>query len=228
VAIWGGDGSSSPRPVTPEAAELLAAGLQTTLALSLLSMALSLGVGTFIAALRVSPLGLLASLATGYVEFFRNIPLLIVLFFVLNGLPQAGVTFDFFTTGVVGLTAYTAAYVAEVVRAGLESISRGLVEASRSLGLSWLQTMRSVLLPYAFRIIIPPLGTLFIALVKNTSLCSAVAVPEILYQAEIIEGRTFNPDIFLIAGLLYLVLTMPLGAAVNLVERRFSLAGLTR
>jgi len=191
-------------------------------------MAFSLAVGTVIAALRVSPIGALSTFAAGYVEFFRNIPLLIVLFFVLNGLPHAGITFDFFTTGVVGLTAYTAAYVAEVVRSGLEAISRGQVEASRSLGLSWMQMMRYVLLPYTFRIIIPPLGTLFVALVKNTSLCSAVAVPEILYQAEVIEGRTFNPDIFLIAGLLYLVLTVPLGAAVNLVERRYSLAGVTR
>src|SRR5207245_1731624 len=115
------------------------------------------------------------------------------------------------------------AYVAEVVRAGLESISRGQIEAARSLGLSWLQTMAYVLLPYTFRIVIPPLGNLFVALVKNTSLCSAVAVPEVLYQAEVIEGRTFSPDIFLIAGMLYIGLTLPLGALVNLVERRFSL-----
>lgn len=214
--------------MTPEQTELLLAGLRTTLALSLLSMAFSLAAGTVIAALRVSPLVPLAAFATGYVEFFRNIPLLIILFFVLNGLPQAGLTLSYFATGVAGLTAYTAAYVAEVVRAGLESISKGQVEAARSLGLSWTQTMRFVLLPYTFRIIIPPLGTLFVAMVKNTSLCSAVAVPEILYQAEIIEGRTFNPDIFLIAGLLYLVLTVPLGLLVNLIERRYSLAGLGR
>ena len=187
-------------------------------------MALSLAFGTLIGVMRVSPLGPISLFATGYVEFFRNIPLLIVLFFVLNGLPQAGITFSFFTTGVVGLSAYTAAYVAEVVRAGLQSISAGQIEAARSLGLTWTQTMRYVLLPYAFRVIIPPLGTLLIALVKNTSLCSAVAVPEILYQAEIIEGRTFNPDIFLIAGLMYLVLTVPLSGLVNAVERRFSLA----
>ena len=131
-------------------------------------------------------------------------------------------------TGVVGLTAYTAAYVAEVVRAGLESISRGQMEAARSLGLTWPQMMVYVLLPYTFRIVIPPLGTLFVALVKNTSLCSAVAVPEVLYQAEIIEGRTFSPDIFLIAGLLYLVLTVPLGILANIVERRYSLSRLGR
>jgi len=211
-----------------ESTALMLAGLRTTLWLSVLSIGLSLILGTLIAVMRVSPFGLVSTFATGYIEFFRNIPLLIVLFFVLNGLPQAGITLSFFNTGVAGLSVYTAAYVAEVVRAGLQSISRGQIEASRSLGLTWLQTMQYVLLPYTFRIIIPPLGTLFVALVKNTSLCSAVAVPEILYQAEVIEGRTFNPNIFLIAGLLYLVLTIPLGLAVNALERRFSLARVSR
>jgi putative glutamine transport system permease protein len=211
-----------------ESASLMLSGLGITLWLVILSTALSLALGTLIGVMRVSPFAIISTFATGYVEFFRNIPLLIILFFVLNGLPQAGLTLSFFATGVAGLTVYTAAYVAEVVRAGLQSISVGQIEASRSLGLTWAQTMRYVLLPYTFRIVIPPLGTLFIALVKNTSLCSAVAVPEILYQAEVVEGRTFNPDIFLIAGLMYLLLTVPLSIIVNTIEQRFSLAQVAR
>ncbi len=207
---------------------LLLQGLWVTIQLAVLSILISLVLGTFIAVLRISPLGPVSAFAQGYVEFFRNIPLLIILFFVLNGLPQAGITLSFFWTGVAGLSAYTAAYVAEVVRAGLESIAKGQTEAARSLGLTWGQMMRLVLLPQALRRTIPPLGNLFVALVKNTSLASAVAVPELLYQAGVIEGRTFNPEVFIIAGLMYLILTIPLGGLVNLVERRFSLARVSR
>ena len=203
---------------------LLIEGLRTTLWLSLLSMALSLLLGTVVGVMRVSPIELVSAFAEGYVQFFRNIPLLIVLFFVLNGLPQSGIRLSFFWSGVAGLTVYTAAYVAETVRAGLQSLSAGQTEAARSLGMSWLQAQRLVLLPQAFRIIVPPLGNLFIALVKNTSLASAIGVADILYQAEVVEGRTFNPNIFLYAGLLYLVITIPLGALVNAMERRLSLA----
>ena len=200
----------------------------TTLWLSALSMTLSLLLGTVIAVMRVSPFGLVSAFASGYIEFFRNIPLLIVLFFTLNGLPSMGITLPFFWVGVAGLTVYTAAYSAEIVRAGLEAISRHLIEAARSLGLSWVQTMSYVLLPFTFRTVIPPMGSLFIALVKNTSLASAVAVPELLYQAEVIEGRTFNPDIFLIAGLMYLLITLPLAGLVNLAEQRLSVSRTVR
>lgn len=205
---------------------LLMEGLRTTVWLTILSMSLSLVLGTLIGVMRVSPFDLVSALAEGYVQFFRNIPLLIVLFFVLNGLPQTGVRLTFFWSGVAGLTVYTAAYVAEAVRAGLESLGAGQMEAARSLGMPWLQAQRLVLLPQAFRIIVPPLGNLFIALVKNTALASAIGVGDILYQAEVIEGRTFSPTIFLYAGLIYLVITIPLGMLVNAIEKRLAPARL--
>ena len=214
--------------LSPESFGLLLEGLRTTVWLALLSMGLSLLLGTLIGVLRVAPAGVLNTLAEGYVQFFRNIPLLIILFFVLNGLPEAGIRLPFFYVGVVGLTTYTAAYVAEAVRAGLASLQAGQMEAARSLGFSWTQAMRLILLPQAFRNIMPPLGNLFIALVKNTSLASAVGVGEILYQAEVIEGRTFNPNIFVIAGLIYLVLTIPLGFVVNQLERALALPSARR
>ena len=207
---------------------LLLQGLWVTVQLSVLSIIFSLVLGTVIAVLRVSPLGPVSAFAQGYIEFFRNIPLLIVLFFILNGLPQTGIRLPFYWTGIAGLTVYTSAYVAEVIRAGLQSIARGQTEAARSLGLTWLQMMRLVLLPQALRITIPPLGNLFVALIKNTSLASTVAVPELLHQAEVVEGRTFSPNVFLIAGLMYLILTVPMGGLVNLLEQRLSLARITR
>jgi len=205
-------------------------GLLVTLQLSLLSIALSLVIGTVIGVMRVAPLAPVAVFAEGYITFFRNIPLLIILFFVLNGLPASPLSLrlSFFETAVVGLSVYTAAYVAEVVRAGLQSLSRGQLEAARSLGMSWIAAMRFVLLPQTFSATVPPLGSVFVALIKNTSLASAIAVPELLYQARVVEARTFNPNVLLIAGAMYLAITIPAGAAVNLLENRMSLARLRR
>ena len=206
--------------------DLLWQGLLETLKLSLLSIALSLVLGTVVGVMRVAPLAPVAVFAEGYITFFRNIPLLIVLFFVLNGLPASpiGLRLSFFDTAVAGLAFYTAAYVAEVVRAGLQSLSRGQLEAARSLGMSWNQAMRHVLLPQTFATIIPPLGSVFIALTKNTSLASTIAVPELLYQSRVVEARTFNPNVLLLTGLLYLAITIPAGLLVNLAENRLSAA----
>jgi putative glutamine transport system permease protein len=203
---------------------LLGAGLLETLRLSAISIVLSLILGTAIGVMRVAPFAPAAIFAEGYIAFFRNIPLLIILFFALNGLPASSleIRLSFFDTAVAGLTVYTAAYVAEVVRAGLQSLSHGQVEAARSLGMSWMQAMRHVLLPQTFIAIIPPMGSLFINLTKNSSLASTIAVPELLYQSRVLEARTFNPNVLLIAGLMYLLLTLPLSLLVNYLERRLS------
>jgi putative glutamine transport system permease protein len=188
--------------------------------LSLLSILISLVLGTLVGILRVSPLAPLRVLGAGYVEFFRNIPLLICFAFIYYGLPKAGVTFPTFESGVIGLSVYTAAFVAEVVRSGLQAISAGQLEAARALGMTYLQMLRLVLMPQVFRMIVPPLGTVFIALVKNSSVASAIVVEEMMYQAEVVAGRYFYPNVFLIAGLLYLVITLPLAGLVNWAEQR--------
>lgn len=202
---------------------LLARGLRLTLWLSVASILISLVFGTLIGVLRVVPLLPLRALAEGYIEFFRNIPLLVVLFFVFNGLPYAGLRLGFAESAIAGLAAYTSAYVAEAVRAGLEAINPGQIEAGRSLGMPYLTILRFILLPQAFRMVVPPLGNVFVALTKNTSVASAIAVPELLYQAQLIESRTFAGNVFLIAGLVYLVLTIPLSGLVNAAERRLIL-----
>ncbi len=204
---------------------LLREGLLTTARLSLYAILISLVLGTVIGILRTAPLAPARVLAAGYVEFFRNIPLLICFAFIYYGLPKAGITFPTFESGVIGLSVYSAAFVAEVVRAGLQSISHGQVEAARSLGLSYVQTLRYVLLPQVFRMVIPPLGTVFIALVKNSSVASAIVVSEMMYQAEVIAGRYFYPSVFLIAGFLYLIITLPLAGVVNLAETRLRAGG---
>ena len=209
--------------ISPEYWNLIGQGVVLTLWLTLASALLSLALGTLVGVLRIAPLTLLRSLAASYTEFFRNIPLLTVLFFIYFGVPNTGLRLDKVTSAIWGLGLYTAAYVAEVIRAGLGTVSKGNVEAARSLGFNFVQTLRYIQLPQALRAAIPPLGTLLIALLKNTSLAGSIAVEELLFQSDFVANRTFNPNILLIAGAVYLALTLPTGAVVNVVERRWAI-----
>lgn len=209
--------------MSAESIDLVIRGVLVTLALTAVSAALSLVVGILVGVLRVSPRPLLRDAAALYVEFFRNIPLLTVLFFIYFGLPRTGLRLSSFSSAAWGIGLYTAAYVAETIRAGMQSIGTGQIEAARALGLSYRGMMRFIILPQALRITIPPLGTLLIALLKNTSLASVIVVEEMMYSGSVIEGRTFDPNIFLIIGILYVAINIPLGLLVGVVERRLAI-----
>jgi His/Glu/Gln/Arg/opine family amino acid ABC transporter permease subunit len=199
---------------------LFADGFWTTIRLTLLAGAISLGFGMIVALLRVSPLALARWVGTAYVEFIRNVPLLAHLFFWVYGLPFVGVLLPEFVAAFAGLGVYTAAFVAESVRAGIQGINRGQVEAARGLGLSYAKMMRLVVLPQAFAAVIPPLGNLAIAMTKNTSVAAGVTVPELLYQTQVINARTFATyPVFFTSAALYLLLTLPMGAYVSHLER---------
>ena len=202
-------------------------GFWLTIQISVLGLVGAIVVGTLIALLRISPIAPLRWIGSSYVEFFRNTPLVVQLFFLFFGLPFLGLRFspdlfeNIFRAAFVGMALYHGAYVAEVVRGGLLAVERGQIEAARSLGLSYMQMLREVQLPQTFRAVIPPLGNIGIALVKNTSLASAIGVSELLGAAETVESRTFRAEeAFIAATLLYLVLTIPLGVVVNVLERR--------
>lgn len=204
--------------------DLLFRGLLMTLWLTFASGLLSLALGIIVGVMRSAPVGFLRSIAAGYTELFRNIPLLTVLFFAyiyFGG--RAGITLDAITTAIIALGVYTSAYVGEVIRAGLLTVSKGNIEAARSQGMSFMQSMRYVQLPQAVRAAIPPLGTLIIALLKNTSLASTITVADLLFQGDLVTDRTFNPDVLLIAGALYVAMTLPLGALVSVIERRWAI-----
>ena len=140
---------------------------------------LALVLGTLLAAMRVSPIPPLRGLATFYVELFRNTPLTVVFFFVIFGLPQIDTVVSFFPGAVIAVGTYTAAFVAEAIRSGINSVSAGQAEASRALGLTFGQSLREVVLPQAFRTVVPPLGSVFIAMVKNTSIAAGFSVTEL-------------------------------------------------
>jgi aspartate/glutamate/glutamine transport system permease protein len=205
-------------------------GLWITLQLAVLSLLGSFVLGTLIALVRVSPLPPLRWVGTGYVEFFRNTPLLVQLFFLYFATPYVGIYLGSneafaFNAALLGLILYHAAYVGEIVRGGLLGVDKGQIEAARSLGLSYLGMLRYVQLPQTFRSIVPPLGNIAIALVKNTSLAATIGLADLLYAAEIVESRTFRAEeAFGAVALLFLTLTVPLGLAVNWLERRLVVA----
>jgi putative glutamine transport system permease protein len=202
---------------------LLLDGLRVTLQLAVGSVALALVLGVLVAVLRVGGPPPIRFIGAAYVEFLRNTPLLAHMFFWVFGLPFLGIRLPEFTGALLALGFYTSAFVAEAVRAGILSINRGQIEAARSLGLSYLQTMQRVVLPQALAITVPPLGNLTIAATKNTSVASSVLVMELMYQGQVVNARTFATfETFALVALLYLVLTVPLAHGVNVLEARLN------
>ena len=196
-------------------------GFTTTLSLTLMAAIGALILGTLLAAMRVSPVPPLRWFATLYVQAVRNTPLTVVFFLVVFGLPEVGVIVSFYRFAVVALTIYTAAFVAEAVRSGINSVASGQAEASRSIGMTFSQTLRLVVLPQAFANIVPPLASIFIALLKNTSIAYAFGV----FEATQAMNRLINDNgsdviaIIAAAALAYLVLALLAAALFNRLER---------
>ncbi len=197
-------------------------GFGTTLALLGIAGAGALVIGTFVAAMRISPVASLRGFATVYTEILRNTPLTLVLFFCAFILPYLGVRIDFFILAAIGLTAYTSPFVAEAVRSGVNGVPVGQAEAARSIGLGFGQTLGIVVLPQAIRMVIPPLINVLIALTKNTSVAGAFFVKELFASAQdVINIRGDEVFAILIAvAVFYLVITVTLGRVAAVVERR--------
>lgn len=196
-------------------------GFRETLILTLLAAVGALLLGTLIAAMRVSPVPPLRAAAALYVTLVRNTPLTVVFFLVVFGLPEVDVLLEFRTFAVVALTVYTAAFVAEAVRSGINSVAAGQAEASRSIGMTFGQTLRLVVLPQAFANIIPPLASVFIALLKNTSIASAFFVAEALQASQGLINRFGSSVLWVLAATAvgYLVLALIASALFSWLER---------
>jgi ABC-type amino acid transport system permease subunit len=176
--------------------------------------------------MRVQPIGWLRVVGGVYVETFRNIPLLVLLFISFAGLRRAGVPITPWVAGTASLGLYTAAYIAEALRSGVFAVGRGQIEASLSLGFTYPQTLRRVVMPQAFRTVIPALGSLVIAMIKNSAIVGAslVALPDLLKEARVVQSRTFQTDeVFFWAAVGYLLLTVTATLAFRYLERRFQI-----
>jgi polar amino acid transport system permease protein len=178
--------------------------------------------------MRLSRFRVLRWIAGAYVDFFRSIPLLLVLTYIYYGLGLVGAStglefliLDAIPAAILGLTLTYGAYSAEIFRAGIQSIHQGQMEAARSLGMSYTQAMRFVVLPQTMKVVVPPLTNELIAMIKDTALASVLAVGEILFTAREITGRIANPTPLTAAAIIYVVFTLPLIRLTARLERRF-------
>ncbi|MGI1726016.1 amino acid ABC transporter permease [Pediococcus acidilactici] len=206
--------------LTNHSAELFS-GLVQTLLCSLIALFFSLVIGSLFAIMEVLPSRLARTIGRIYVEVVRNIPLLVVTMFFYIVIPRYVPAVNGFTAGTIGLTIYTSAFIAETVRAGIQSVSGGQMEAARSNGMTFSQAMRYIVLPQAFKIVIPPLGNQFINLVKNSSVLAFVAGFDLMYVGNDIASTTFDTiNSYLVVGVLYLIITMPLSYYMRYLEKR--------
>lgn len=199
---------------------LLVRGLWLTLKVAGLSLCLALPLGIAVGLLRVARSKDLRWLGTIYVELIRGTPLLVQVMLWYFFIGQA-FGLESFGAAVAALSCFTASYIAEIVRAGIESIDSGQMEAARSLGLTHAQAMQSVILPQAIRRILPPLASEFVALVKDSSLASVVGLEELTKRAQDVQGRTYQTfEVWIMTALLYLVINLTLSFAIRLLERK--------
>jgi glutamate/aspartate transport system permease protein len=211
-------------------------GIKTTLVLSLFAWVLAMLLGVLFGAMRTAPVRIVRWAGTAYVEFFRNVPLLVWLFFWYFGapqmLPQAAQEWlnrhgAEFWSAVVGLSVYHGARMSEVIRAGIQSIPRTQFEAAVSTGLSVVEAYRYVILPIALRLIIPPATNESLNLLKNSSLALTIGVAELTFMTRQIESYTARAFEALTAGtLIYLTLCLGIAAVMGRVERSFQIPGL--
>ena len=212
--------------ITFENLEYLVQGYLTTIALSVGAMAVALVIGAVVASLRVWGGRVPSSLGVFYVEFFRNTPLLIQLFFfaVVLAPRNLGITAEPFVVALIGLSLYTGAFATEAIRSGILAIDPGQVEAARSLGLSQLATIRLVVLPQALRTVVPLLGNVASALIRNSSVASAIGTRELLFMGLLVANRTFSLEPLVGVLLGYWSLTLTLSVVLARLERRLAFA----
>lgn len=197
-------------------------GLVVTLQIGVTSILVGLAGGLFLAVARLYAPTFFKLLIRVYIDIFRSIPLLVLLIVVYYALPFVGIRLSPFLSAVTALSLVSAAYTAEIFRAGIEAIPHGQFEASAALGLSNRHTMIDVILPQAIRIVIPPLTNNCINVMKDTALASVVAMPDLLKQATQAQALAANPSPLIGAALIYIALLWPMVAIVSRLEKHFS------
>lgn len=198
-------------------------GLWNTILCSLIALVGSLIIGTFFALLEISENKVVSAIGHIYVEIFRNIPLLVIAMAFFLIVPMYIAKINGFTAGTIGLTLYTSAFIAETVRAGINSVEPGQLEGALSNGMTYAQAMRYIILPQAFRVVIPPLGNQFINLVKNSSVLAFVAGFDLMYQGNMIANDTLETiQTYFVVGVMYLIITLPLSYYMRHLEKKLA------
>ena len=201
---------------------LLGAGV--TIKITVMSVALGVLIGLFVGIARICRVKPLRFLAAVYVDFFRGTPLLVQIFLFYFAVPViTGQRIDPYVAAVGSCGINSGAYVAEIVRAGIQSIDEGQMEAGRSLGMTWAQTMRYIIVPQAIKRVIPPLGNEFIALLKDSSLVSVIGFEELTRRGQLIIAKTYGSlEIWFSVAIIYLVMTLSISRLVAYLEKRYN------
>jgi polar amino acid transport system permease protein len=196
-------------------------GVLVTVEIAVLSMLLGLILALLICFARLSPVRAISIAARVYTEFFRDTPLLVQIIWVYFSLPiLTGIRFTATISALIAFSLNIAAYGAEVFRAGIVALERGQTDAAYGLGMTWWQSMRRVVLPQAVRAVLPPLGNMWVAAFKDTSLLATIAVTELMYQGEIIVVQTYRPlEVYTVVALLYFLVVYP---QARLVDRLYA------
>jgi His/Glu/Gln/Arg/opine family amino acid ABC transporter permease subunit len=201
--------------------DVLLKGLLTTVLLTIIVIMLAGILGIPVALARLARTRWIRLLADLYVEFIRGTPLILQLLYIYYVLPSIGIRLEPFTAAVIGLTANYTAYMSEVYRSGIQAVPRGQVEAANSLALSPVLAFRLIVLPQAFRIVLPALGNYLIALFKDTALASVVTVQELMFTGQIISARSYQYfTIYTVTGIPYLAVSYPAALFVRRLEGR--------
>ena len=202
---------------------LLLIGAGVTIQITVLSTAIGFVIGLIVGVARISNLRVLRMLAEVYVEFFRGTPLLVQIFLFYFAVPViTGQRIDPFIAAISACGINSGAYVAEIFRAGIQSVDNGQMEAGRSLGMTWMQTMRYIIVPQAFKRVIPPLGNEFIAMLKDSSLVSVIGFEELTRRGQLIIAKTYGSfEIWMSVAVIYLVMTLTISRFVAYLERRY-------
>lgn len=205
---------------------LLLKGALITIELTVLAIFFGTIIGLIVALAKLSRFKVLQILGGIYTWVIRGIPLLVQLYILYYGLAQAGILqLDPFTAAVAGLSICGGAYIAEIIRAGIQSIDKGQMEAALSLGMSYSQAMRRIILPQAYRRLLPPMGNEFIALMKDTSLVSVITMVELMRTGVLLDTTYFRSlEIYLTVGFIYLVLTTFFVYIIGLLEKRLAIS----
>ncbi|WP_410539901.1 ABC transporter permease subunit [Staphylococcus aureus] len=199
-------------------------GIKITILISLIGVALGSILGAFVALMKLSKIKIISWIASIYIEILRGTPMLVQVFIVFFGITAAlGLDISALVCGTIALVINSSAYIAEIIRAGINAVDKGQMEAERSLGLNYRQTMKSVIMPQAIKNILPALGNEFVTLIKESSIVSTIGVGEIMFNAQVVQGISFDPFTpLLVAAALYFVLTFVLTRIMNMIEGRLN------
>lgn len=201
---------------------ILLQGAEITVGLTVCALVLSTVLGLVLAVMRFSGIRALKWLSVTFINVIRGIPILVQLFYIYFVLPDFGVELTAFQAGAIGLGIAYSCYMAENFRAGLEAVDKGQIEAAHSIAMSWGLMMRRVILPQAFRTVLPPYGNTMIMLLKDTSQASVITVAELTFKGKLIASSTFeNLHVYSLVAVLYLCLSIPLIILAFYLERRF-------